>query len=223
MNVPHPIAFAAFGSLFAAAQLFLFCSRKWNWIVSFLIGASCDDYTFHCMWARKLTGKPGAFTTPDCGSDPRRVVVSKTEFFSYSPQPVFPFCVWPTMKSCKCVSTRFSHGEAGCLRSGAAGERMPLNSVTLGRSDKSTSMNRIIFADPPWVYRDKCHAGKRGAGYKYPLMAVQVTMWLVFGGGPAILEHVESMVGSVQMFEKLLVRIVVLCLLLSVLFCRSFE
>lgn len=30
----------------------------------------------------------------------------------------------------------------------------------------------LIYADPPWTYRDKCHAGKRGAGYKYPTMAV---------------------------------------------------
>lgn len=29
---------------------------------------------------------------------------------------------------------------------------------------------KIIYADPPWSYRDKCHAGKRGAGYKYPVM-----------------------------------------------------
>ncbi len=26
---------------------------------------------------------------------------------------------------------------------------------------------RIIYADPAWSYDDKCHAGKRGAGYKY--------------------------------------------------------
>lgn len=25
----------------------------------------------------------------------------------------------------------------------------------------------IIYADPAWSYDDKCHAGKRGAGYKY--------------------------------------------------------
>lgn len=28
----------------------------------------------------------------------------------------------------------------------------------------------LILADPPWTYTDKCHAGKRGAGYKYPCM-----------------------------------------------------
>lgn len=28
----------------------------------------------------------------------------------------------------------------------------------------------IIYADPPWEYRDKCHAGERGAGYKYQTM-----------------------------------------------------
>lgn len=26
----------------------------------------------------------------------------------------------------------------------------------------------IIYADPPWSYRDKCVSGKRGAEYKYP-------------------------------------------------------
>lgn len=28
----------------------------------------------------------------------------------------------------------------------------------------------VIYADPPWSYNDKCHAGKRGAEYKYPCM-----------------------------------------------------
>lgn len=28
----------------------------------------------------------------------------------------------------------------------------------------------LIYCDPPWTYNDKCHAGKRGAGYKYPCM-----------------------------------------------------
>lgn len=31
----------------------------------------------------------------------------------------------------------------------------------------------IIYADPPWSYRDKCHAGKRGAGYKYPTQEIE--------------------------------------------------
>ena len=30
----------------------------------------------------------------------------------------------------------------------------------------------VIYADPPWTYNDKCHAGERGAGYKYDLMTV---------------------------------------------------
>jgi N6-adenosine-specific RNA methylase IME4 len=29
----------------------------------------------------------------------------------------------------------------------------------------------IVYADPPWVYRDKALAGNRGAGCKYPLMS----------------------------------------------------
>lgn len=30
----------------------------------------------------------------------------------------------------------------------------------------------LIYADPAWTYRDKAHAGERGAGYKYGLMTV---------------------------------------------------
>lgn len=30
----------------------------------------------------------------------------------------------------------------------------------------------LIYADPPWSYKDKCHSGKRGAGYKYPTMDI---------------------------------------------------
>lgn len=30
----------------------------------------------------------------------------------------------------------------------------------------------LIYADPPWTYCDKCHSGKRGAGYKYSLMTL---------------------------------------------------
>jgi len=29
---------------------------------------------------------------------------------------------------------------------------------------------QIIYADPPWAYRDKCRAGARGACYKYEVM-----------------------------------------------------
>ena len=31
----------------------------------------------------------------------------------------------------------------------------------------------IIYADPPWTYRDKAHAGKRGVEYKYPTMTIE--------------------------------------------------
>lgn len=30
----------------------------------------------------------------------------------------------------------------------------------------------IIYLDPPWIYDDECHAGERGAIYKYPLMTM---------------------------------------------------
>lgn len=31
---------------------------------------------------------------------------------------------------------------------------------------------QIIYADPPWLYRDKAAAGKRGASFKYPVMSL---------------------------------------------------
>ena len=30
----------------------------------------------------------------------------------------------------------------------------------------------IIYADPPWTYRDKCNAGERGACHKYDVMSI---------------------------------------------------
>lgn len=41
---------------------------------------------------------------------------------------------------------------------------------TLGRG--VVVKHQIIYADPPWTYRDKCHSGERGAGYKYDLMTL---------------------------------------------------
>ena len=35
-----------------------------------------------------------------------------------------------------------------------------------------TGPYQIIYADPPWTYRDKCNAGERGAGFKYDLMTL---------------------------------------------------
>lgn len=35
---------------------------------------------------------------------------------------------------------------------------------------------QIIYADPPWSYRDKCCAGKRGAGFKYETMSLNNIM-----------------------------------------------
>lgn len=31
---------------------------------------------------------------------------------------------------------------------------------------------KLIYADPPWTYRDRCNAGRRGACHKYNVMAV---------------------------------------------------
>lgn len=28
----------------------------------------------------------------------------------------------------------------------------------------------VLYADPPWAYRDPAHAGRRGACYQYPVM-----------------------------------------------------
>ncbi len=30
----------------------------------------------------------------------------------------------------------------------------------------------LIYADPPWMYRDKCKSGSRGAEFKYPVMTI---------------------------------------------------
>ena len=35
-----------------------------------------------------------------------------------------------------------------------------------------TKKYKVIYADPPWTYTDKCHAGNRGAEYKYPCMSL---------------------------------------------------
>lgn len=32
---------------------------------------------------------------------------------------------------------------------------------------------QIIYADPPWSYKDKALSGNRGAGCKYPVMSIQ--------------------------------------------------
>lgn len=32
---------------------------------------------------------------------------------------------------------------------------------------------QIIYADPPWSYKDKAAAGKRGASFKYPVMSIE--------------------------------------------------
>ena len=37
----------------------------------------------------------------------------------------------------------------------------------------SAGKYKLIYADPPWVYRDKANAGKRGAGFKYGLMDLE--------------------------------------------------
>ncbi len=31
----------------------------------------------------------------------------------------------------------------------------------------------LIYADPPWMYRDKCKSGNRGAEFKYPVMKIE--------------------------------------------------
>lgn len=32
---------------------------------------------------------------------------------------------------------------------------------------------KIIYADPPWNYKDKCKSGNRGAEFKYPCMTLE--------------------------------------------------
>jgi len=42
---------------------------------------------------------------------------------------------------------------------------------------------KIIYADPPWNYRDKALAGKRGAGCKYKVMDTFDIAKINVGGG----------------------------------------
>lgn len=42
-------------------------------------------------------------------------------------------------------------------------------------------MYNLIYADPPWTYRDKANAGERGAGHKYPTLTVYQLMALNVG------------------------------------------
>lgn len=37
---------------------------------------------------------------------------------------------------------------------------------------------QVIYADPPWSYRDKCNSGNRGAGHKYSCMELSDLMQL---------------------------------------------
>lgn len=42
--------------------------------------------------------------------------------------------------------------------------------VDIFRTDKKYD---VIYADPPWSYRDKALAGDRGAGCKYDVMSLE--------------------------------------------------
>ncbi|PHS23526.1 MAG: adenine methylase [Methylophaga sp.] len=44
--------------------------------------------------------------------------------------------------------------------------------------DLPSKKYQIIYADPPWSYRDKCNAGKRGASHKYRCMELSDLMQL---------------------------------------------
>lgn len=37
---------------------------------------------------------------------------------------------------------------------------------------------KLIYADPPWTYRDKAADGERGASFKYPTMSTLTGMGL---------------------------------------------
>lgn len=37
---------------------------------------------------------------------------------------------------------------------------------------KMNKKYNIIYADPPWSYKDKCKSGKRGAGFKYDTLSL---------------------------------------------------
>lgn len=39
-------------------------------------------------------------------------------------------------------------------------------------NDFTDGLYELIYADPPWTFKDKCNAGKRGASHKYNTMTV---------------------------------------------------
>mgnify|MGYP001764204358 CR=1 FL=1 len=38
---------------------------------------------------------------------------------------------------------------------------------------EAIALFNLIYADPPWEYKDKCKDGNRGAGFKYPTMKAE--------------------------------------------------
>lgn len=48
-----------------------------------------------------------------------------------------------------------------------------MNKATLINQEENMGPYKIIYADPPWSYKDKANAGKRGSGHKYDIMTVE--------------------------------------------------
>ena len=55
-----------------------------------------------------------------------------------------------------------------------------------------TKKYTLIYADPPWVYRDKAADGNRGAGFKYPVMSVLLRHWGKWSGWYLFLASVSA-------------------------------
>lgn len=54
--------------------------------------------------------------------------------------------------------------------------KMTLYKYNITMGERSININKkynIIYADPPWSYRDKALAGNRGACCKYPVMSIE--------------------------------------------------
>lgn len=49
---------------------------------------------------------------------------------------------------------------------------MSYNNTTTTELPRIDGGYKVIYADPPWSYKDKCNSGKRGACHKYKVMDV---------------------------------------------------
>ncbi len=86
-------------------------------------------------------------------------------------------------------------------------------SLRMGRAAKYGHIPKggfkIVYADPPWMHRDKARSGKRGAGFKYKLLTVEEicafpihrlvaddAALLLWVPAPLLLSHAEPVIAA---------------------------